>query len=428
MILIVLVTIFVIILTVSEKYSSKLALYEIIREGTKFTKQNEVKETSSDFESKLLAYLNGEIQLSDQEMNLLKLLRDKIELETDTRTVNDMMPNRTYPLNYQICNETFKIINQDHHFYEEACPLFSGNPKNYVSDILKIVLIYTKENKIYEIDEILKNLKESYSSDLEILVLDDIDVEDGEQIFEKISKFIGHLSNDKFILIAVNLLEFYQSDTDLKRLIRELNIQDADIASGSSRYVTLDSLDSANWADNCGQLSFKNWTLTVSPGYKNSKNSCLKCSYLDGPLLFRSSIFPKISKDRKNFIFKNLENFNFNFFVNLEDGATSGGANLVVPSRINHNSIICPDVMFSQERVSGQNVQNIKYDRESLDGSKNSLLELSKTLQVSEIKLLNSIEHSFTCQEADLKSEFLTFLYKLFQKTRSALFISGQFI
>lgn len=254
------------------------------------------------------------------------------------------------------------------------------------------------------------------------------------------------------------MANFIPEDHDLARLIVELDQNDYDFIGTSSRFVdnswskilqnykkitpskidiynitynsksqAKKSLDGENikkyfnffqnlqqfsengvFADNCGQILISNWTLNVQAGYVASKNSCLKCDYLDGPFLARvETLYQQKIESVASSIFMSPESMHpLSIFmkpymmpvkINQTEAPNTAGLKVEgakIASKIQYkqtqNSAICPGVMFTQFR---RKKSNLTFE----------IRRIAEILQVSEVSLLDERQKfSFTCQHVNL--------------------------
>ena len=76
--------------------------------------------------------------------------------------------------------------------------------------------------------------------------------------------------------------------------IREMEVQNVDIVSGSVRYPN------GHWNLNCHQMSYKNYAINIKPGYhRSTADSCLLCDFSQGPFLAKTEILEKFNFDSK---------------------------------------------------------------------------------------------------------------------------------
>lgn len=136
----------------------------------------------------------------------------------------------------------------------------------------------------------------------------------------------------KFILVARDLSQI-DSDSNLERLIREVERLKASTAGGSIRDQY------GHWRRGCHQMVHQNHTLAMEEGYTESVHECLLCDVVEGPFLIRSALIRELKFDEHIHGAGMMEDL----FLRLQKRRAF--------------SVVCPDAMFHVRRkdASGQN-------------------------------------------------------------------------
>jgi hypothetical protein len=66
--------------------------------------------------------------------------------------------------------------------------------------------------------------------------------------------------------------------------IREVELLNVSVAATSTR------VQNGHWSLNCAQISYRNFSLTFTPGYEHSEDECVYCEYMEGPFVARDAM------------------------------------------------------------------------------------------------------------------------------------------
>ena len=159
---------------------------------------------------------------------------------------------------------------------------------------------------------------------------------------------------------------YFDNDTRLERLVREVSETEADVAGGAVRSRQ------GHWSISCLQSVLRNYTLVYVTGYYKSLHSCVFCSHTHAPFVMSRNFAQHVP-----FSSELDEEVTFsNFFLRL----TSSGRRIVV----------CPDVMFHSGSVTH-------------DSPKRKWRHLAKNFGVTNIVFETSRRIVFNCDELNIK-------------------------
>ena len=91
-----------------------------------------------------------------------------------------------------------------------------------------------------------------------------------------------------YIFLGSDHFAFDSADANFERMIREAELQNADIVTGA--FKNEDGL----WEQSCLHLDIRNYTLEVWTGYYKSIRAMAYCDATFGPILMRSSVLDRI--------------------------------------------------------------------------------------------------------------------------------------
>ena len=80
---------------------------------------------------------------------------------------------------------------------------------------------------------------------------------------------------------AEDHFDFVPTNGNLERMIREAEVQSADVVAGS--YVN----ENGHWKNSCFQFNIRPWEITINNGYHKSLRGAMYCDGSFGPILLR---------------------------------------------------------------------------------------------------------------------------------------------
>ena len=108
---------------------------------------------------------------------------------------------------------------------------------------------------------------------------------------------------------AGNHYDFDPKNGNLERMIREAEMQSADVVAGSSVN------ENGHWDKSCLQFRIRPWDLTIQNGYHKSLRGSMYCDGSFGPLMMRKSAFERLSELES----ENLQQIFLQFFLRNRD-------------------------------------------------------------------------------------------------------------
>ena len=164
-----------------------------------------------------------------------------------------------------------------------------------------------------------------------------------------------------YTFIGSDHFDFDPIDANFERMIREAELQNADIVTGAFKN------ENGLWDQSCLHLDIRNYTLEVWTGYYKSIRAMAYCDATFGPILMRNSVLDKIEALGLNLLNLTIADRLVLFTANPD-------------LRVIH----CPDCMF--------------YTKSRPTLTKETLLQAARRLQVTEIRI-EQAEFTYTCNE-----------------------------
>lgn len=131
----------------------------------------------------------------------------------------------------------------------------------------------------------LKNELQAHHKDVKVLIVWDREAYTRPRQINTLIKQIY----TPFVYIARDVVT-WNSYPDLERLIDVITSIEDSVAVGNA----IKNITNGYWSNGCTQMKLRNYVLKYERGYRNSVQSCMKCSALDGPFLTRTEFIKNI--------------------------------------------------------------------------------------------------------------------------------------
>ncbi|TPP64862.1 hypothetical protein FGIG_00778 [Fasciola gigantica] len=183
----------------------------------------------------------------------------------------------------------------------------------------------------------------------------------------------AQLAKTKYLVVGHHLSHFSEH-TNLHRMLQMACTGQADIVGGASRLEP-----EGHWDLGCYQISLKNFTLRIRPGYEQSTNSCVHCDYISSPILISRELF--IRAMQYSSVSGSLA------FLDLFVRLIHGGLDRIKFPR----AVVCPDVLFHIRHDSDHVLDRV---------DKNTWTAFIRMWSLSRIRFAPAVDHTWTCREA----------------------------
>ncbi len=158
-------------------------------------------------------------------------------------------------------------------------------------------------------------------------------------------------------------LTWFDNDTSLERLVREISELNVVAVSGAVKYP------SGLWDMGCSQSACRNFTLVYRSGYSHSFHECVFCNYTKGPFLVRTDLL------KENPFDSNIHNEEIMFRDFFHSQTYSK----------KHRIALCPDSMF--------------YIKNNTHPQRKDWLPLVNNWETEKVVLENNVVHKFDCKD-----------------------------
>ena len=174
-----------------------------------------------------------------------------------------------------------------------------------------------------------------------------------------------------YVLLGRQLLRF-DGDSGLSRLLREMSSQGLGVVGGATR--TADG----RWSIACYQVAHRNYTLAYRRGYRHSARECLRCHYVQGPLVVRTDLLRNHPLDESLPATTLFEDY----FLTLQQQGVAVA--------------LCPDAMFHVRFPDGLQERRVTWSG------------MATKWRLNRIRLASGVLHAFSCAELHMDCAFTT--------------------